>query len=273
MKKNILAILSFILLCGCATNGTILNEQSDIFKKSYYTRTNLWYSSQGIISTWSSHNGGIIPLGTKVKIIKMGSKELEFKANSRTIFTIRRSRHTNAPLPDLFDIYFSEKNVMGQGSKFYDLTKVEQINVQTATIALGMSKEAVLLAYGYPPARDGTIDIDENLWTYWGPTKQEARISIYFLNNIAYKIERLEVGSFRGPLGRRTKIHKEELTGTDKYNAINRVKLEQNEYSLSEELRNLSELHSSGALTDEEFKKAKEKLLGKVGESGVTSRH
>ncbi|HDZ03252.1 MAG TPA: SHOCT domain-containing protein [Nitrospirae bacterium] len=124
-----------------------------------------------------------------------------------------------------------------------------------------MSKEAVLLSYGYPAAQDGTINIDENLWIYWGPTKQEARISIYFLNDIAYKIERLEVGRFRGPLGRNTRIHKEELTNTEKYNLINRVNLEQDESSLSKELRNLSELHSSGTLTDEEFNKAKEKLL------------
>ena len=263
MKKNILAILSLLLLCGCATiatNGTIINEQSDIFKKSYYTRTNLWYLPQGIILTWSSHKGGIIPLGAEVKIIKMGSKELKFKTDRGTIFTIRRSRHTSAPLLDLFDIYFSEKNLMGRSGEFYDLTKDEQVNVQTATIALGMSKKAVLLAYGYPPAPDGVKNIDENLWTYWGPTTQEARINIYFLNNIAYKIERIELG-FRGPFGRRSKIHREELIGTDKDNAINRVKLEQNKYSLSEELRNLSELHSSGALTDEEFKKAKEKLL------------
>ncbi|MBU3948871.1 MAG: SHOCT domain-containing protein [Proteobacteria bacterium] len=123
-----------------------------------------------------------------------------------------------------------------------------------------MTKKAVLLAYGYPPKYNGVKDINENLWLYWGPSTNEARINIYFLNNVAYKIERVELG-FRGPFGRRSKIHKEELTGIDKENVINEVKLEQNEPVLSEELRNLSELHSSGALTDEEFKKAKEKLL------------
>ena len=54
---------------------------------------------------------------------------------------------------------------------------------------------------------------------------------------------------------------KGEISDSDKHQPLNRKSEITNKSSLSEELTNLSELHSSGILTDEEFQKAKEKLL------------
>ena len=54
---------------------------------------------------------------------------------------------------------------------------------------------------------------------------------------------------------------KGRIYDSDKHQFLNRKSEITNKLSLSEELKNLSELHSSGFLTDQEFQKAKEKLL------------
>lgn len=54
---------------------------------------------------------------------------------------------------------------------------------------------------------------------------------------------------------------KKETPNPNKHQILNRKNKNTNKLSLSEELKNLSELHSSGNLTDVEFQKAKEKLL------------
>ena len=55
---------------------------------------------------------------------------------------------------------------------------------------------------------------------------------------------------------------KEELFSSDKLQLLNTNRSESNNKTdLSEELKKLSELHSSGILTDEEFQKAKNKIL------------
>lgn len=66
----------------------------------------------------------------------------------------------------------------------------------------------------------------------------------------------------RGISGIREKRIYAELIDKDKL--INRNNSElTNKSSLSEELKKIAELHSLGILTDEEFEKAKEKLLNK----------
>ena len=54
---------------------------------------------------------------------------------------------------------------------------------------------------------------------------------------------------------------KGRMYDSDKHQFLNRKNEITNKLSLSKELKNLSELHSSGFLTDQEFQKAKEKLL------------
>lgn len=54
---------------------------------------------------------------------------------------------------------------------------------------------------------------------------------------------------------------KGKISGSGKHQFFNRKSEITNKSSLLEELKNLSELHSSGILTDQEFHKAKEKLL------------
>ena len=262
MKKIILLTWMILFLTGCASSAPIADLPPDFYDKTYYTRTNLWYLSRGVIVSWSSHKGDRLPIGTKATIVEITHDEIKFKADNCRTFTVRRSRHTKASLADIFDLYFSKANAMSDDGAFYVLTKMEQANVLTGTVTPGMSKQAVLMAYGYPPARQGTININDNKWVYWGPNRLEARISVFFANDISYKIERLAIG-LRGPFGIRSRrIDKEELTGAEKYNEINRDNLARGKaLSLSEELKKLSDLHSSGSLTDDEFKKAKDKLL------------
>ena len=81
---------------------------------------------------------------------------------------------------DFFRQYFTENNPMGEGGAFGSLTAEEQKNVMAGEIAVGMSKTAVVMAYGYPPSHK-TQSLMLDKWTYW-KNRFKTRI-VYFSDN------------------------------------------------------------------------------------------
>ena len=67
---------------------------------------------------------------------------------------------------DFFRQYFSENNPMGEGGAFRSLTAEEQKSVLAGEITVGMSKTAVVMAYGYPPSHR-TPSLQQDKWIYW----------------------------------------------------------------------------------------------------------
>lgn len=55
---------------------------------------------------------------------------------------------------------------MADGGKFSKFSKDEQEQIRLGTIKKGMSKDAVIMAYGYPPTIR-TPTTDASSWTYW----------------------------------------------------------------------------------------------------------
>ena len=253
--KKMLAVLTCLCLFlnGSATvtwaSGDLMSE---VIGETYYTRVNLWNSNG--ISTWCKHKGSVLPLATKVEITSVSKRAICFKAEDGKYFSIKKSRHTNADMSELFNLYFSKENTKSAGSEYYKLSNLDRENVDMANVAPGMSKKAVVMAYGYPPGRNGSASLTAQIWTYWGPNRFESKITLHYRNDIVYKVERLVLGRL-GPFGIRTsRVDVDVMRIMDE-------KEEAKKTSLSEEIEKLSLLHSSGALTDEEFKKAKKKLL------------
>jgi hypothetical protein len=143
--------------------------EKDVAGKTYYTMANIWYENPGKIYSTNYHRGAILPAGTKVTVNNVSRKEISFTDKDGLDFRIVYvSKHSSrgATVWDHFDQYFSEEDPMGKNGPFGRFTKKEKDNIRQGVLAKGMSKDAALMAYGYPPSHK-TPSISANQWTYW----------------------------------------------------------------------------------------------------------
>ncbi|MBF0384405.1 MAG: hypothetical protein HQL27_00900 [Candidatus Omnitrophica bacterium] len=160
MKKTIVLLVLAVLASGCAT--VKLKED-----KTYYTKANVWYEKPNEVLT-VYHKGEIIPVGTKVTVVNASGSCITFipESNSKKYTLVNSSKYSNIGIEEFFNQYFSESDVKAEGGEFYNFTEEERKNIENGIIASGMSKEAVLMAYGYPPSHR-TPDTRSNRWVYW----------------------------------------------------------------------------------------------------------
>ena len=154
----------------------------------YYTTTNMWFEKANNFFSTNFHMGHMIPAGTKVVIDKYRGSKITFTevktGTTRTYENIKK--HSKINLRQLFDRAFSKINPLGPEGPFSKFTSEEKDNIKQGVIQEGMSKEATIMAYGYPPAhRTETLDSDS--WIYW--KSRGRRVGVYFSDN---KISRID---------------------------------------------------------------------------------
>ena len=159
--------------------------------KIYYTSVNIWYENPNKIPSTNYHKGTKLLIGTKVKIISVGKRKIQFIPvdTSQTFTIVHQKKHTRIKLKELFDRYFSKKSALAKGSCFHDFTENEKENIKNGGIALCMSKVAVIMAYGYPPSHKTPL-LSNNIWYYWHSRFQQ--VIVHFKDNKLYKIERID---------------------------------------------------------------------------------
>jgi len=167
MKLKIVSILLTSLILVSQSILASDETEASMEGKSVYTAVNIWYERPPKILATNYHRGAMLPIGSPVTIESVDKKRIVFTdKNGGTFKIVINLRHTNTPGPEFVKKLFIEQNVMKKGGKFFKLTKLEQKNVKSGTIAKGMSKEAVLMAYGYPPTSK-THSIEQDNWTFW----------------------------------------------------------------------------------------------------------
>lgn len=189
VKKTVFNALIIFSLCwlgifsGCAGSSSgkaDLARNSQVVStnpegKTYFTKVNIWFEKPEHIYSTNYHVGAILPVGTKViiqftvgGIIGYGNAKIRFTdEGAKTSYTlVYVPKHGTMNAEEFFDRYFSEGNVTAEGGELYKFTQEEQDNIKKGTIAEGMCREAVLMAYGYPP-KHRTPDLSNNSWTYW----------------------------------------------------------------------------------------------------------
>lgn len=166
--------------------------------KIYYTKVNIWYENPEKILSTNYHRGAIIPVGTKVNILKYNRKIVQFnEKDSGVIFTLVYARkHSRIKLAEIFDRCFSEDNIMSEDGVFYKFTKREQENIENGIVVAGMSKDAVLAAYGYPPSHK-TPNLSSNVWNYW--KSRYVKVLVSFKDDKVLNIEEINEGDSRRP--------------------------------------------------------------------------
>lgn len=185
-KPALFAFLMMLttLLSSCAEVKLAENE------KNVYTAVNIWYRHREKILSVNHHQGVILPVGTRVTIEAMTGRSIQFADQQGTKYRLILARKYKGPdmnTRGLFDQYFTQTDPMGKNGAFTKLNETEKGYVRSGHVSVGMSKEAVLMAYGYPPSHM-TPTTDADVWKYWG-TKFRAYL-VYFKNNRVVEIQK-----------------------------------------------------------------------------------
>lgn len=197
ITKYLLCFFVIVNFVGCLPFSTGHTENSEEkfgdmpVGKIYFTSVNIWYENPDKIPSTNYHKGTKLPIGTKVKIISVWDRKIQFVPVDTTVtFSIVQQRkHTRIKLNELFDRYFSKKDILEQEGYFHNLTEKEKECVNNGTISPGMSKVATIMAYGYPPSHKTPL-LSSDLWHYWH--SRFKMVDVQFKNNKIYKIERIE---------------------------------------------------------------------------------
>jgi len=184
--QKLVAGILFFLVCGFIVGALYAAGPEG---ETYYTKANIWYEDAVKPIMVNYHKGSMIPVGTKVKIDAFKKNEIKFTTESGvTLVFVNAGKYSTIGLQELFVRYFSKENVLaGWGGAFAQFSGKERENIKDGKIDKGMSKEAVAMAYGYPPShRTPSLSSDE--WAYWDSRFVSFRV--VFKNNRVSAIER-----------------------------------------------------------------------------------
>lgn len=195
MKKYRTVITIFILLLafGCAETASNVQKSQPPASKTdlvsepkLYTAYNIWRVRADLMRCINYKYGNdILPAGTMVKDVKVVKRDRDFHAKRRYYISF-----TTVDDNRVYQIDFTSnwhpgktaedyKNLMITTKPFEELTEgmtdQEIQAIKHGTIVDGMSKSAVLVAYGYPPEHR-TVSINSSTWLYWTNTLHTLQI-------------------------------------------------------------------------------------------------
>lgn len=169
-----------LLSASCAMDSRLVAAQSTV----RYTRINMWYESPAKIFNLNYHRGAMISAGTRVKIVRVRRDHVVFNMENSdekyVVYFLRAYAARDAGLLEFFESYFSESDPTGPGTSYDGFSAMEKDQIAKGEIAIGMSKGAVIMAYGYPPGHI-TPSLDRDAWKYW--ISRMKNLYINFKNN------------------------------------------------------------------------------------------
>lgn len=163
MKKSIAIIGAFLislLILGCGQAELTLQQQKDISNdKEFYTTNNMWINKNKILSINYS-DGILLPVNSKIKIIGATNRAIVFKHLNRKLSYHVSRRHGKLNASQTINKIFSNTPLK------IDVNSTIKENILLGIVSIGMSKEEVILARGYPPLK-WTKSLDLNTWRYY----------------------------------------------------------------------------------------------------------
>jgi hypothetical protein len=183
ITRGLLLLLVMLSLVSC--NKALKPEElptNITVGATYYTQFVIRYE-KGTHLTTNFRRGASIPVNTPVKLLNITSKtiEVEVDNSSQKLLVKNVEKHTGDDVYRAFDKLFAKKKV--NLSKF---TALERTQIDGGTVANGMSKDAVIVAIGYPPITE-TMNLDSNLWVYW--SGRFNKFNVHFKNGKVSKVE------------------------------------------------------------------------------------
>jgi hypothetical protein len=125
------------------------------------------WAQQGQHESTNYRKGQFIPINTQVTIKSSSGETIRFQVPSMdnyTVTMINVPEYTGGGIEKLFKRTFGPEKV--ELDKFSDNVREAITN---GNIIEGMSKDAVILARGYPPKHE-TPSLESSRWKYWTST-------------------------------------------------------------------------------------------------------
>lgn len=164
MKKILMLAIAFIAILtvvGCTPAKLEPQQQAMIDSQTtVYTQSSMWIDRNRVYGVNYSR-GMHVPINTQVKILEVNSKTIVFSYLGAEISYYVSSKQTKIDASQTLKRLFATKPV--NLSKYSKGTKD---NILAGKVAVGMTKDEVLLSRGYPPLH-ATLSIQADLWKYW----------------------------------------------------------------------------------------------------------
>ena len=179
-----LILIPFVLTscnkAGRITDQELLPENIKLHD-NYFTQYVILYE-KGRHRTTNYRKGTMVPVNTQVTLLNVGRKMIEVSLPSGQRLEIENvQKHTNDNIYQAFDKLFKKQKV-----NLARFTKLERKNINAGSVEKGMSKDAVLVAIGYPPVTE-TPTLNMDAWTYW--SNRFNRFKVHFHNGRVSQIE------------------------------------------------------------------------------------
>ncbi|MFW6085832.1 MAG: hypothetical protein ACODAG_01395 [Myxococcota bacterium] len=148
-----------LLASGCAQKVPYHHQGQE----GVYTLTNLHPDEvRARLYSVNYQQRGLIPVCTPVRIEKVSNQEMRFtRLDTGQPYQYVFHNAVREPIPVHLDKYF--------GTECPDLEAMSGVDaegIEQARVMEGMSKQAVILAIGYPPSHE-TPSLDHDVWKYW----------------------------------------------------------------------------------------------------------
>ena len=155
--KFALVLVLLALTAGCW-------QASSAQAQGLYTQFNFWYERPLKMYSINYKKGTLIPAGTEVSGVEISRKYIKFKASGES-FRIRfyPKYHPGETSETLGQKMFSTKNLSQLTA---GMTAREIKGIKEGVLYPGMSKNSVLVAYGFPPGHE-TAGLESDRWKFW----------------------------------------------------------------------------------------------------------
>lgn len=188
---RLISVLMALLYCVIFGAPSIYAQ--DIPTEKLYTTYNMWYENPRRMHCINYKVGTMIPAGSRISSAKLINEALDLSGpgqmaisgdtffsfslagdDQKYIVYFEKKWHRGKNIEDYFSMMFTAQPLDERMSGF---SEEEKEAVRGGYLVKGMSREAVLIAYGYPPEHR-TPNLELNNWIYW--RNKWGKKSIYF---------------------------------------------------------------------------------------------
>ena len=139
----------------------IRSDPPPVVGQQYYTRHCFKYE-KGVWPTTNYWQGTLVPINTQVTVVSLGDKSMELRLMSgETVKIVNVEKYSKRSMTDI------ARNLLTPEAVPVDKFDEATVNaIKGGTLILGMTKEQVVMAHGYPPGHK-TPSLDADTWLYW----------------------------------------------------------------------------------------------------------
>jgi hypothetical protein len=161
LRQFFLLSLSLAFLSGAQIYAA---SKADLAEKGekLYTQFSLYYEKDHHITT-NYRKGTLVPVNTEVEFVKATKKRITVKIPSynATVDFENEEDYSGQKIDGIFKRTFARQPV-----SLDPFNDQEKSSIKKGAVEVGMSKDAVIKAMGYPPQhKTPTLEMDQ--WRYW----------------------------------------------------------------------------------------------------------